>query len=120
MKRVLIVWVTLLFAIPGFAQTRMEIRPDDLPKGISAYIAKNFSGFGVDKAFKIDNKGVMSTRILISKGSDIMALTFDKDLKLIRKEAMKPDPKPVPLKEEKKNTPSSGTGNTAVPEKKYH
>jgi hypothetical protein len=119
MKIITVVWFALLFAAPAFSQTKMEIRPDDLPRGITGYIAKNFAGFGVDKAFKIDNKGILSTRVMISKGSESLALTFDKDLKLVRKETMKPDAKPVTLKEEKKNTPSSGTGHNAIPEKKY-
>ncbi len=95
----------MIFATFTFSQTKTEIRPAELSKGISAYITKNFSGYVVDKAFKIDNKGVMSTQVMVSKGSEKLALTFDKEFKLTKKEAIKPDMKITSADENKK--PSS-------------
>ncbi len=97
--------VTLLFVTFAYSQTKTEIKPTDLSKGVSTYITKNFSGYSVDKAFKIDNKGVMSTQVMVSKGSERLALTFDKELKLTKKEAIKPDVKIISAKEEKKPLP---------------
>ena len=79
MKKIIVLMVALLFVTFAYAQTKTEIKPADLSKGISTYITKNFSGYGVDKAFKIDNKGIMSTEVMVSKGSEKLALTFDKD-----------------------------------------
>jgi hypothetical protein len=105
MKKVILMMVAMLFAAFTFSQTKTEIKPADLSKGVSAYITKNFSGYNVDKAFKIDNKGVMSTQVMVSKGSEMLALTFDKEFKLTKKEAIKPDMKMPPAKEDKKPLP---------------
>jgi len=102
MKKIIVLMVALLFVTFAYSQTKTEIKPADLSKGISTYITKNFSGYGVDKAFKIDNKGIMSTEVMVSKGSEKLALTFDKDLKLTKKEAIKPEIKMLPIKDEKK------------------
>jgi hypothetical protein len=102
MKKVVLLIVAVLLVSLTFSQTKTEIKPADLSKNISAYIAKNFSGYGVDRAFKVVNKGVMSTEVTISKGTEQLALTFDKDFKLTKKEAIKPDLKTPPAKEDKK------------------
>jgi len=102
MKKTIVLIVAMLFVTFTFSQTKTEIKPTDLSKGISNYITKNFSGFSIDKAFKVDNKSVMSTEVRISKGAEKLALTFDKDLKLTKKEAIKPDLKVPAAKEEKK------------------
>lgn len=94
MKRYMFLPAALLFVTFAFSQTKTEIKPADLSKGLVTYISKNFSGYDVDKAFKIDSKGVMSTQVMIFKGSDRIALTFDKDLKLTKKEAIKPEARP--------------------------
>jgi hypothetical protein len=105
MKKVVVLIIAMLFVTFAFSQTKTEIKPADLSKGVSSYLTKNFSGYSVDKAFKIDNKGVMSTQVMVSKGSDKLALTFDKEFKLTKKEAIKPDTKIVSVKEEKKPLP---------------
>jgi Protein of unknown function (DUF2874). len=105
MKKAVVMMVAMLFVTFAFSQTKTEIKPTDLSKGVSTYITKNFSGYGVDKAFKIDNKGAISTEVIVSKGSEKLALTFDKNFKLTKKEAIKPDVKIVPVKEEKKPLP---------------
>jgi hypothetical protein len=105
MKKAVVMMVAMLFVTFAFSQTKTEIKPTDLSKGVSTYITKNFSGYGVDKAFKIDNKGTISTEVIVSKGSEKLALTFDKNFKLTKKEAIKPDTKIVPIKEEKKPLP---------------
>lgn len=111
-------FVAMLVVTFAFSQTKTEIKLADLSKGISTYITKNFSGYGIDKAFKIDNKGVMSTEVMVSKGSEKLALTFDKEFRLTKKEAIKPDPKTVPVKEEKKPLPPLKEGKGTQPVKK--
>lgn len=101
MKKVVVMMIAMLFVTFAFSQTKTEIKPANLSKGVSTYITKNFSGYSVDKAFKIDNKGVMSTQVMVSKGPEKLALTFDKEFKLTKKEAIKPDVKIVPVKEGK-------------------
>jgi uncharacterized protein YxeA len=105
MKKIVIMIVAMLFVTFAFSQTKTEIKPADLSKGVSTYITKNFSGYSIDKAFKIDNKGAMSTEVMVSKGSEKLALTFDKNFKLTKKEAIKPDMRMPPAKEDKKPLP---------------
>ncbi len=102
MKKIFVLIFALSLVSFAFSQTKTEIKPADLSKGISSYISQNFSGYGIEKAFKIDNKGVMSTEVRISKGAGELALTFDKDYKLTKKEAIKPDLRMPPAKEDKK------------------
>jgi len=105
MKKFVVMMVTLLFVTFAYSQTKTEIKPDDISKGVSTYITKNFSGYSVDKAFKIDSKGIIYTQVMVSKGSEKLALTFDKEFKLTKKEAISPDAKMVMVKEEKKPLP---------------
>ena len=102
MKRIIGLVFALLFVTFAFSQTKTEIKPADLSKGVSTYISTNFPGYAVEKIFKVDNKGVMSTEVKISKGAERLALTFDKDFKLTKKEAIKPDVKATPAKEDRK------------------
>jgi ribosomal protein S6E (S10) len=105
MKRITALVFALLFVTFAYSQTKTEIKPADLSKGVSTYITTNFPGYAVEKVFKVDNKGVMSTEVKISKGADRLALTFDKDFKLTKKEAIKPDVKATPAKDERKPLP---------------
>ena len=105
MRKITGLLVAMLFVSVTFSQTKTEIKTPELSKVISSYIAKNFSGYTIDKAFKIDSKGTLSTQVMVSKGSDMLSLTFDKEFKLTKKEAMKPDMKTPPGKEERKPLP---------------
>jgi len=105
MKKTSAIMITMLFVTCVFSQTKTEIKPADITKVVSTYIAKNFAGYGIDKAFKVDNKGAVSTEVMITKGSEKLALTFDKDFKLTKKETLKPDLKMPPAKEERKPLP---------------
>jgi hypothetical protein len=101
MKRLFFI-IAMFLSLVAFTQTRTEIKSSVISKGITAYISQNFSGYAIDKAFKVDNKGVMSTELLISKGVEKYKLSFDKEGKLIKKEALKPELKTVPVKSDKK------------------
>ena len=102
MKKLIVLMVAMLIVTFAFSQTKTEIKPADLSKSISTYISRNFSGYSVEKAFKVDNKGVISTEVMVSRGAEKLALTFDKEFRLTKKEAIKPDMKMPPVKEDKK------------------
>jgi hypothetical protein len=105
MKKFVVLAVSVFIATFVFAQTKTEIRTTDISKTVTSYIAKNFAGYSIDKAFKIDSKGVMSTEVIVLKGNEKLALTFDKEFKLTKKEAIKPDVKVFNAKDDKKNLP---------------
>ena len=103
MKRIVLI-VAAIFSVSFiFSQTKTEIKPAELSQVLSSYINKNFSGYIVDKAFKIDNKGVMSTQVMVSKGDEKLALTFDKEFKLTKKASINPNLKVSTVKEDKKS-----------------
>jgi hypothetical protein len=113
MKKTFVILVAMLFVTFAFSQTKTEIKPADVSPGVTSYINKNFSGYNIDKAFKVDSKGVISTEVMVSKGNEKLALTFDKDLKLTKKEAIKPDGRI-----DKKSLAPAKEGNMTPPPKK--
>ena len=102
MKRFFLVVAIIFFFASTFAQTKTEIKTSAISQGISEYISKNFSGYTIMKAFKVDNKGVMSTEVVVSKGLEKYKLAFSKEGRLVKKEALKPDTKVIPVKGDKK------------------
>ena len=98
MKRIFLVIASTFFLAFAFAQTKTEIKTSAIPKGISDYISKNFSGYTITKAFKVDNKGIMSTEVMVLKGTEKYKLAFSKEGRLVKKEALKPVIKAVPAK----------------------
>ena len=111
MKKVLLMIVAVLFTTFIFAQTKTEVKVNDLPKTISAYVTKNMNGYDIDKAFKVVNNGVQTYEVVIKKGDAKHVLAFDKDGNFKRKddnnvkaakEAMKTVPADKPKTEEKK------------------
>jgi hypothetical protein len=79
MKKVLLMIVAVVFSTFIFAQTKTELKVNDLPKSITSYVSKNFTGFNIEKAFKVVNNGVQTYDLLIKKGDIKHYLAFDKD-----------------------------------------
>jgi hypothetical protein len=111
MKKLALLMVAVLFVAFVSAQTKTELKPADLSKPAAEYIAKNFVGYTVDKVFKCDNKGTVTTEVMVAKGPEKQTLVFDKEGKFLKKEAAKVESKttvkpPVkttpPVKEEPK------------------
>jgi hypothetical protein len=86
MKKALLVLILGIFTSTLFAETKTEIRPSDLQKPITDYIAKSFSGYKIDKAFKIDTKGVITFNVCITKDKTHVLVTFNKEGKYLMKE----------------------------------
>ena len=105
MKKITLLVMAVLFAAFTFAQTRTELKPSDISKPASEYIAKNFTGYSIDKIFKCDDKGTITCEVTVVKGTDKQKLVFDKDGKFLKKQVVNALPKaPVkpPVKEEPK------------------
>jgi len=102
MKRFFILVLAIFSFALAFTQTKTEIKSSAISNVITVYITRNFSGYTIDKAFKVDNKGIMSTEVMITKGLEKFNLSFDKEGKLVKKEAIKPETNIVPAKAVKK------------------
>jgi hypothetical protein len=85
MKRIFAIFITFLFATVVFAQTRTEIKIDQLPKKVSEYITKNLPGAKTERAMKEVDKGVISYYTLNSLSDQHHILVFDKDGNFLKK-----------------------------------
>jgi hypothetical protein len=86
MKRVVFVFFLLFASTLLFSQTRTELQVNELQKPIVEYIEKNFKGFSIEYAFKVDDKGVITFDICISKDKTNEKLFFDKEGRFLRHE----------------------------------
>ena len=128
MKRVFVTFLVAIFATALFAQTKTVLKPADLPKNVSDYVAQMYKDFTIDKAYKVDNKGVMTYLVIIKKGTEIQKLSFDKNGNFSQlKPALKPVPKKTDAAPVKKDEPkpktvaepiNTTTAPTAAPAKK--
>jgi hypothetical protein len=96
MKKALFILLLGLFTTAVFAQTKTEVKPGDLAKPVTDYIMKNYSGFTIDKAFKVDSKGVITWDVIVSKDKLKEKLEFDKDGKFIKQITMNEKPASQP------------------------
>jgi len=102
MKKILLVAVLGLAVLFVNAQTKTEIKVADLNKAITENVAKDHAGFTIEKAFKMENNGVVTYEVKIAKGNEESILLYDKDGKFIKKEGHKAGT--VVKKEVKKET----------------
>jgi len=76
-------------------ETEHEIKVTELPKSVSEYVAKNYAGYKISEASKIED--ATSKKITfeaeVQQGKEEMDLLFDADGKFLSKEAQSHDDK---------------------------
>ena len=101
-----------LFATVVWGQTQTEVKPSSLPDCVTSWFTQNMKGYTIDKAFKIDSKGVISYDVRAIMGKEIQWVEFSSDCSKVKKIAAPvtaekspvvsptpaPKPKPVPPK----------------------
>ncbi len=85
MKKLLLILFIGILAPVIFGQTKTELKPADLPKSVTDFIAKNVKTYTIDKAFKVDSKGVITYDVLLVYGADKIVFIFDKDGKFVKR-----------------------------------
>jgi hypothetical protein len=87
-KKILILIVSCLILMGQalLAQTKTEMKAEELQKSIRDYIALNFKGFTIDRVFKVDTRGVITYDICINKENNHEKVFFSKEGKFLRKE----------------------------------
>ncbi|HEX3008309.1 MAG TPA: hypothetical protein VHO90_11925 [Bacteroidales bacterium] len=86
MKRVLSISMVLVaFVCTINAATKTSLKASDLLPAISNDIAKNYTGYAIKEAFKVDTKGVITYEVLIQKGKDQLTLFYRENGTFIRK-----------------------------------
>lgn len=75
--------------------TEHEIKVTDLPKNVADYVAKNYAGYKITEASKIEDAATkkVSYEAEIQKGKEEMDLMFDADGHFLSKEAQHDDDK---------------------------
>jgi hypothetical protein len=85
MKKIILVFLVSIFVTFVYGQTKTEVKTTDLKKEITSNIAKDYAGFKIDKAFKVDNAGVINYQVNISQERAKITLIYDKDGKFLNK-----------------------------------
>jgi len=93
------------------AQTKTVVKTDDLSAPIKEYVAKNYAGFTIKEANKVETNAVVTYEVVIAKDAMKHTLVFDKDGKFLNMKAAQAGA-PVKNKPPKENT------STKTPEKK--
>jgi len=103
----LVLFMAVIFAVTFVnAQTKTEVKVADLQKVITDHITANYAGYTIEKAFKIDTKGVITYKVHVSKAAEKLTLVYDKDGKFVKKIAAEPKAATAPKKEA---TPAKST-----------
>jgi hypothetical protein len=88
MKKIAFLLAFLLSVAFVNAQTRTEIKQTNLPKAINDNIALNYSGFTVQRAYKVVKENVTSYEVIVNKGSEKDRLYYDASGVFWKKEPM--------------------------------
>ena len=99
MKKLILVLTVVLIATVTMAQKKTQIFPKDLPKASTDYIMKKYPDFTIDKAYKVENKTVITYDVLISKPKDpksAIGLIFDDQGTFMKKYDPNATPAPTP------------------------
>jgi tRNA A37 threonylcarbamoyladenosine dehydratase len=104
MKKVLFVLVLMMSVIAVNAQTakttatsskstKTTIKVADLPKTITDNIAKDYAGYTIKEAESVTAHNVVTTHVVITKGTSTETLVYDKDGMFVKKLPAKTAPK---------------------------
>jgi hypothetical protein len=84
-KTALIMIVALTISAFANAQTRVEIKSADLPKAITDNIAKDFNGFAIQNAYKVNTNNQSTYELIVVKGPDKEKLEYSSTGTFIKK-----------------------------------
>jgi len=102
MKKAIFIMALILSGAIMNAQTKTAVKTDDLLAPIKEYVAKNYVGFTIKEAFKVEANAVVTYEVAIEKGAMKHTLVFDKDGKFLKQQASQagvPAKKEAPKKE---------------------
>jgi hypothetical protein len=85
MKKIFLMLVFVMAVAALNAQQRTSVNVGDLPKPISDYLAKDYSGFVISQATKVDLNNVITYETVITKGNMRDVLSFDSTGKFLKK-----------------------------------
>jgi hypothetical protein len=77
--------VILIFGLSAMvsAQTKTAVKVTDLQKGITDNITKNYAGYTIKDAFKVETNKVITYDVDVVKGAKNMCLSYDNSGKFL-------------------------------------
>lgn len=89
MKRTaLLMGIALTFATIVNAQTKVEVKPADLPKAISDKVAADYAGYAIQNVEKVTKDKAITYQVVVLKGTDKEKLVYDASGKFVKKVAV--------------------------------
>ncbi|MCK9218971.1 MAG: hypothetical protein PHF97_12640 [Bacteroidales bacterium] len=85
MKKIMLLLIAVILGSFTFAQKVTEIKPSQLPKGVTDYISQNLPGVKIVRAGTLEDKGVLTYLVSTEIKGRKHAYQFDKDGKFIGK-----------------------------------
>ena len=74
-----------MMAVIAVNAQRTVIKPTDLPGSVAANIAKDYPGFVIKEAVKVDVSNVVTYDVTVTKGTTAESLVYDNAGKFLRK-----------------------------------
>lgn len=87
-KLILIILVACIFSAIGNAETKTAIKPSELNPVILNDVKKNYNGWNITEAFKINNRNIYTYEVILQKGQDKINLYYDSKGNFIRKQSI--------------------------------
>lgn len=79
--------ISIVFDANGsILETEREIKKSELPIAIQNTLKKDYAGFEIEEAARIETKGVITYEAEVEKGKMFLDLVFDANGKLLKKE----------------------------------
>lgn len=101
--------IMITFLVAMNASTKTSIKASDLPKAVLEDIKRNYPGYSIVEAYKVQNKSVVEFKVLIERTNVKLVLNYNKDGIFVRKSTITSLNKPVVVKPEKKVVPRYAT-----------
>jgi hypothetical protein len=71
--------ITMVIGVSAFvnAQTKTPVKVADLQKSITDHVAKNYAGYAIKDAFKVETNKVITYEVDAAKASQTVCLSYD-------------------------------------------
>jgi hypothetical protein len=104
MKKFIVMICVIFIAGYAGAQTKTAIKTTDLNKAITDHIAKNYAGYKVVQAFKVEKNKMVTYEVLAQKETAKTTLVYNDKGGFIKAEANKPTAVKKPVQQQKTTT----------------
>jgi hypothetical protein len=109
MKKLMVLIFAVLIAGYAGAQTKTAMKTTDLNKAITDHITKNYAGYKIVQANKVETNKVITYEVVVQKDATKNTLVYNNKFAFLKAEANKAvQQKPVNM------TPVKSTGTTPV------